>query len=67
MTPWKHYEIFQLLHNQRDSAGDYLQATTERRFILKCIGDMIITYSQMYCTDKYSQRNIFIWPIWLNG
>ena len=44
----------------------HIQATIEFRFTLKCIGDMIITYSQMHCTGKYSQHRI-IWPVWPNG
>ena len=32
-----------------------IQATIECRFTLKCIRDMIVTYTQMHCTDKYSQ------------
>ena len=28
---------------------------------------MIITYSQMHRTDKCSQHNSIIWPVWLNG
>ena len=28
---------------------------------------MIITYSQMHCTDKYSQHSSVIWPVWLSG
>ena len=28
---------------------------------------MIITYSQMHCTDKYSQHSSIIWPVRLNG
>ena len=29
--------------------------------------DMIRTYSQMHRTDKFSQHNSMIWPVWLNG
>ena len=43
------------------------QATIECRFILKHICNMIITYRQMQCTDKYSQHSSIIWPVWLNG
>ena len=35
-----------------------------------CVNNMhsnIITYSQMYCTDKYPQHSSIIWPVWLNG
>ena len=36
-------------------------------FTLKLVRDMIITYSQMQSTDKYSQHSSIIWPVWLNG
>ena len=42
-----------------------IQATIECRFYLKCVRDMIITYSQMHLTDKYSQHNSIIWLVWL--
>ena len=35
--------------------------------ILKLARDMIITYSQMNRTDKYSQHSAIIWPVLLNG
>ena len=38
-----------------------------RRFTLKRVRDMVITYSQMHRTDKYSQHSSVIWPVWLNG
>ena len=41
--------------------------TIESRFTLKLVGDMIITYSQMHRTDKYSQPKSIIWSVWLNG
>ena len=44
-----------------------IQATIECGFSLKCIRDMILTYSQMHRTDKYSRHSPIIWPIWLNG
>ena len=44
-----------------------IQATIECRFTLKRVRDMIITYSQIHRTDKYSQHSSIIWPIWLNG
>ena len=34
---------------------------------LKLVRDMKLTYSQMNRTDKYSQNNSIIWPVWLNG
>ena len=41
--------------------------TVECAFTLKLVRDMIITYSQMHCTDKYSQHSSMIWLAWLNG
>ena len=38
--------------------------TIECRFTLKLVRDMIITYSQMHRTDKYSQHSLIIWPVW---
>ena len=43
-----------------------IQANIECGFTLKCIHDLIRTYSQMHCTDKYSQHSSIIWPVWLN-
>ena len=40
--------------------------TIECRFTLKLVRDLIITYSQMHRTDKYSKHNTIIWPVWLN-
>ena len=34
---------------------------------LKLVCDMTIPYSQMHCTDKYSQQSSIIWLVWLNG
>ena len=39
----------------------------ECKFTLKRIRDMIITYSQMHRTDKYSQHISVIRPVWVNG
>ena len=41
--------------------------TIECGFTLKLVRDMIITYSQMHHTDKYSQHSLIIWPAWLIG
>ena len=41
--------------------------TIEFGFTLKLIHDMIITYSQMHRTDKYSEHSLIIWPVSLNG
>ena len=37
-----------------------IQATIECGYTLKQVCDMIRTYSQMHCTDKYSQHNSII-------
>ena len=34
---------------------------------LKLVCEMTIPYSQMHCTDKYSQQSSIIWLVWLNG
>ena len=34
---------------------------------LKLVRDMMITYSQMYRTNKNSHYSSIIWPVWLNG
>ena len=44
-----------------------IHATIEYGFTLKHVRDMIIIYSQMHRTNKYSQRSSIIWPVWLNG
>ena len=31
------------------------------------VRNMVITYSQMLRTDKYSQNSSIIWPFWLNS
>ena len=51
------------------SSKDFLdiQATTECRFTLKRVCDMIRTYRQMHHTDKYSQHSSIIWLVLLNG
>ena len=47
--------------------GVPFQAIIECRFSLKLVRDMIITYSHMQRSDKYSQHSSIIWPVWLNG
>ena len=44
-----------------------IQATVECGFPLKCVHDIIRTYSQMQRADKYSQLSAIIRPVWLNG
>ena len=44
-----------------------IQPTIECRFTLNCLCDMITKYSQMHCTDKYSQHSEIIWPVWQSG
>ena len=40
---------------------------TDSLHIKLIIRDMIMIYSKMHCTDKYSQHNSIIWPVRLNG
>ena len=44
-----------------------IQATIECGFNLKSIRDMIRTYSQLHCTDKYSEHSLIICSFWPNG
>ena len=44
-----------------------LTPTINSRFILKLAIDMIITYTQVHRTNKYSQHSSIIWAVWLNG
>ena len=44
-----------------------IQATIECGFTLKRVRDMIRRYSQMHCTDKYSEHSSIIWSVWRNG
>ena len=39
----------------------------ECEFTLKLVPDIIIRYSHMHRTDKYSQYSSIIRPVWLNG
>ena len=41
--------------------------TIECRFTLKRVCHMTRSYSQMHCTDKYSEHSSMIWPVWPNG
>ena len=47
--------------------GKNLGCREEYRIPFEHVRDMIITYSQMYRTGKYSQHSSIIWPVWLNG
>ena len=44
-----------------------LRTHIECGFTLKCVCDMIAGYSQMDCTDKYSQDSSINWLVWPNG
>ena len=44
-----------------------IHAIIECGFTLKCVCDMIRTYSQMHYIDNYSQHCSIIWPVWLNN
>ena len=43
------------------------QANIECGHTLKCVRDMIITYSQIYRTDKLSRHSSIIWSVWPNS
>ena len=68
---WKSYDevtpYFASLSNQPSLDEVRAAMPTLERFTLKRVRDMIITYSQMHRTDKYSQHSSIIWPVWLNG
>ena len=57
----------QIWHLLQARSSLTFRQTIECRFTLKLVRDMIITYSQMHRTDKYSQHSSIIWPVWLNG
>ena len=44
-----------------------IQATIKCGFFLKRVRDMIRIYSQLHCTDKYSQNSSIIWQVLLNN
>ena len=44
-----------------------IQATIECEFTLKCVRDMIRTYSQFHRTDKYPEHSSITWSVWPNG
>ena len=44
-----------------------IQETIEYGFTLKRVRDMTRAYIQMHRTDKYSQHNSIISPVWLKG
>ena len=52
-----------------DSSKEFLdiQVTIVCVLNLKCVCDMIRTYSQMHRTDKYWQHSSFIRSLWLNA
>ena len=65
-----HLSLIQLLFYFFLSVMVYLSDCNGTRrfgFTLKRIRHMVRTYSQMQCTDKYSQHNWIIWPVWLNS
>ena len=57
----------QIWHLLRARSSLTFRPTIEFRFTLKLVRDMIMTYSQMHRTDKYSQHSWIIWPVWPNG
>ena len=56
-----------IMSHMRFRLNPHIQATIECGFTQKCICDGTRTYSQMHCTDKYSQHSLIMWPLWLNG
>ena len=44
-----------------------MQATIECEFTLKCVCDMIRTYTQLHRTGNYPEHNSIIWSVWPNG
>ena len=71
MTEWRYSQlIFTEKNNVYQHCTSYASAVRKSEstlFTLKCVCDMIRTYSQMHHTDKYSQHSSIIWPVWLNG
>ena len=57
----------QMWYLLQTSSSLTFRQTTECGFTLKLVRDVIITYSQMLSTDKYSQHSSIIWHVWLNG
>ena len=57
----------QIWHLLRARSFLTFRQTIECGFTLKLVLDMIKIYSQMHCTDKYSQRTSIISPVGLNG
>ena len=57
----------QIWHLLQARSSLTFRETIVRRFTLKLERDIIITYSQMQCIDKYSQHSSIIWPVWRNG
>ena len=45
----------------------HIQTTSDYRFTVTPVRDMIIACSKMHRTDKHSQHSSIIWPVWLNG
>ena len=63
---------FQIWCLLRAKSSLTFRQTIECKFTLKLLRDMIITYSKVHRTDKYSQHTsiiifFFNWPVWLNG
>ena len=60
-------EFVSHLDSTWQSSSLTFRQTIECRFNLNLVRDMITTYSKMHRTDKHSQHNSTIWPVWLNG
>ena len=57
------FQIWHLLQARRFLTFRQL----EHGFTMKRVCDMIRTYGQMHCTNRYSQHSSIIWPDWANG
>ena len=70
---WHLFKYRELTEVVRQNHKLYVIIMSRTRFrvnphsIVDSIRDMIITYSRMHRTDKYSQHSSIIWPAWLNG
>ena len=56
----------QIWHLLQTRSSLIFRQTIEWGFCLKLASDMIITYSQIHRTGKYSQHSWIIWPVGLN-
>ena len=57
----------QIWHLLRARSSLTFRQTIECGLTVKPVRDMIITYSQMHRTNKYSQYSLIIWPVCVNS